>query len=44
MLFIDAIRIGFLFVTEAKSEEGDLMVNYYDLEECEFRKNSVLIF
>ena len=44
MLFIDAICIGFLIVTEDKPEEGDLMVNDYDLEECEFRKNSVLIF
>ncbi len=33
-----------LIVSEAKPEEGDLMVYVYDFEECEFRKNSVLIF
>tara|TARA_Y100000591_G_C21413977_1_gene488930 strand:+ start:252 stop:398 length:147 start_codon:yes stop_codon:yes gene_type:complete len=44
LFFIEAKCICFLIVTEAKPEEGDLMVNDYDLEECEFRKNSVLIF
>ena len=44
MIFIDAMCIGFLIVAEAKLEESDLMVFVSDLEECEFRKNSVLIF
>ena len=33
-----------LIVSEAKPEKDDLMVNDYDLEECESGKNSVLIF
>ena len=33
-----------LIGSEAKPKEGDLMVYVYDFEECEFRKNSVLIF
>ena len=40
MLFIDAMCIGFLIVTEAKPEEGDLMVNDYYLKECESVKNT----
>ena len=44
LFFIDGMCIGFLIVNEAKPEKDDLMVNDYDLDECEFKKNSVLIF
>ena len=40
LFFIEANCIGFLIVAEAKLEKDDLMVNDYDLEECEFRKNT----
>jgi len=29
-----------LIVSEAKPEKDDLMINDYDLEECEFGKNT----
>ena len=38
LFFIEANCIGFLIVAEAKLEKDDLMVNDYDLEECEFGK------
>ena len=44
LFFIEVKRIGFLIVAKANPEEGDLIVYVSDLEECEFRKNSVLIF
>ena len=45
MLFIEAKCIGFFLIgAEAKPDEGYLLVYVYDFEECEFRKNSVLIF
>ena len=44
LLFIEAKCTGFFIVAEAKPEKDDLMINDYDLEESEFRKNSVLIF
>ena len=40
IFFIEAKCTGFLIDAEAKSEKDDLMVNDYDLEECEFRKNT----
>ena len=40
LFFIEANCICFLIVAEAKSEKDDLKVNDYDLEECEFRKNT----
>ncbi len=44
LFFIEANCIGFLIVAEAKLEKDDLMVNDYDLEECEFGKTRILLF
>ena len=44
LFFIEAKRIGFLIVAEAKQEKDDLMVNDYDLDECEFGKTRILLF
>ena len=43
LFFIEAKCTGFLIVVEAKKKD-ELIVHVNDLEECEFRKNSVLIF
>ena len=43
LFFIDGMCIGFLIVTEAKPEKDDLMVNDYDLEECESGKTRILL-
>ena len=40
LFFIEVKRIGFLIVAEPKPEKDDLMVNDYDLDECEFGKNT----
>ena len=34
----------FLIIAEAKTKKDELIVYVNDLEECEFSKNSVLIF
>ena len=44
LFFIEANCIGFLIVAEAKSEKDDLMVNDYDLEECESGKTRILFY
>ena len=44
LFFIDAMRIGFLIVAEVQPEKDDLMVNDYDLEECESVKKPVFDF
>ncbi|MFL2750003.1 MAG: hypothetical protein ACJ0DI_11145 [bacterium] len=44
LFFIEANCIGFLIVAEAKLEKDDLMVNDYDLEECEFGRNTIFVF
>ena len=44
LFFIEAKCIGFLIVAEAKTKKDDLMVNDYDLEECEFGKNTNFVF
>ena len=44
LFFIEANCIGFLIFAEAKSEKDDLMVNDYDLEECEFGRNTIFVF
>ena len=44
LFFIEAKCIGFLIVAEAKTKKDDLMVNDYDLEECEFGRTRILFF
>ena len=44
LFFIEAKCIGFLIVAEAKPKKDDLMVNDYDLEECESVKNTNFVF
>jgi hypothetical protein len=45
LFFIEAKRIGlWLIDAEAKPEKDDLMVNDYDLEECESGKTRILLF
>jgi hypothetical protein len=33
-----------LIVSEAKPEKDDFMINDYDLEECEFGRNTIFVF
>ena len=44
LFFIEVKRISFLIFAEAKPEKDDLMVNDYDLEECESGKTRILFF
>ena len=44
LLFIDAKCTGFLIDAEAKTKKDELIVYVNDLEEYEFRKNSLLNF
>ena len=41
LLCIDAKCTGFLIDAEAKAKKDDLMVNDYDLEECESGKTRI---
>ena len=43
LFFIEAKCTGFLIVAEAKTKKDDLMVNDYDLEECEFWEDTNLV-
>ena len=44
LFFIEAKCTGFLIVAEAKPKKDELMVNDYDLKECEFGKNTNFVF
>ena len=41
LFFIEAKCTGFLIDAEAKTKKKDLMVNDYDLEECESGKTRI---
>ena len=41
LFFIEAKCISFLIDAEAKTKKDDLMVNDYDLEECESGKTRI---
>jgi len=41
LFFIEANCTGFLIDAEAKTKKDDLMVNDYDLEECESGKTRI---
>ena len=41
LFFIESKCTGFLIDAEAKAKKDDLMVNDYDLEECESGKTGI---